>query len=485
MDKRRHRGPHRPSVRPVSEVWALPGYDVQAVLGYGGCGEVWRAVELASGEPVALKRLRADADPAAVAALRREATVQARLDTPYVVRLRAVLGEDASTVLVLDLAQGGSLAALLGWRGRLDPSEIVTLAAPLAQALAAVHAEGLVHGDLTPSSVLFTAAGMPLLADLGLARLRSDTGEARRTARYVDPVVAAGGLPTAASDVWAVGALCHHALAGTPPYGGERGPDVLRAAPRSLVAAIASALQADPAARPSASELATALRRAHAAAPLRLAPAEVAPGLAGAADLIHAGAEAAPSACARWMRRTQPRLVAAVLAAGLVTPAALGGWFWGRGAAPDDASLAAPAMAAAPAADPSPPLRMASSGWRRELEHLDRLRADALEAADPDWLREVYAEQSTPLATDVRLVEGLRDRGRRAVGVRHVLLSVTVRSVSAGSVRLEVEDRLSSYDVIDSAGKVVEHVEGRPAARWHVELTRAGTRWRIRQINRF
>ncbi|TAL15904.1 MAG: serine/threonine protein kinase, partial [Frankiales bacterium] len=191
----------------VSEVWSLPGFDVQCLLGFGATGEVWRAVELATGETVALKRLRegADAD-----ALRREAALLAGLDTPYVVRLRAVVG----SVLVLDHAAGGSLAALLARRGALDPGEVVTIAAPLAQALAAAHARGLVHGDLTPANVLFTADGMPLLSDLGLARLAGQRlATVDGTAEYVDPAVAAGGEPDAAADVWALAAVCHHLLA--------------------------------------------------------------------------------------------------------------------------------------------------------------------------------------------------------------------------------------------------------------------------------
>ncbi|MCW2723926.1 MAG: Serine/threonine protein kinase, partial [Frankiales bacterium] len=250
----------------MTEVWTLPGYDVQALLGFGATGEVWRARELATGDTVALKRLRAGADPAALTALRREAALLGTLATPYVVRLRAVLGEDADTVLVLDLAAGGSLAALLGSRGRLDPGEVVTVAAPLAQALAAAHASGLVHGDVSPSNVLFTADGMPLLSDLGLARPVADpVGAVEGTAEYVDPAVAAGGRPDAASDVWALAAVCHHMLSGTPPHDGTSAEDVLQAArqgaraplgllaptaPRALVAAVEQALRTDPAERP-------------------------------------------------------------------------------------------------------------------------------------------------------------------------------------------------------------------------------------------
>ena len=231
VDRGLHRVRGTVTVAGVTEVWALPGYEVQALIGYGATGEVWRARELATGDDVALKRLGTGADPAAIESLRREASVLRTLDTPYVVRLRAVLGEGADTVLVLDLATGGSLAALLARRGSLDPGEVVTIAAPLAQALAAAHASGLVHGDITPSNVLFTAEGMPLLADLGLARLAgAPLGTVDGTAEYVDPAVAAGGEPDEASDVWALAAVCHHLLSGTPPHDGDAVEDVLDAA---------------------------------------------------------------------------------------------------------------------------------------------------------------------------------------------------------------------------------------------------------------
>lgn len=89
--------------------WALPGFEVEELLGFGATGEVWRARERATGEAVALKRLRAGADAAALGALHREAALLRSLDTPYVVRQRAVIDD----VLVLDHAAGGSLAALL------------------------------------------------------------------------------------------------------------------------------------------------------------------------------------------------------------------------------------------------------------------------------------------------------------------------------------------------------------------------------------
>ena len=102
----------------------VPGYDVVELLGFGSGGEVWLAREQATGSPVALKRLHADADLSARDRLRREAAVLAGIDHPHVVRLRSVVGAGSSLVLVLDLATGGSLARLLATRGRLTAGAV-------------------------------------------------------------------------------------------------------------------------------------------------------------------------------------------------------------------------------------------------------------------------------------------------------------------------------------------------------------------------
>ncbi len=214
----------------------LPGYDVEELVGFGGSGEVWRAREVASGEVVALKRLRAglSADAAAREVseqrLSREAALLATIRHDHIVALRSVVPTDDGLVLVLDYAEGGSLAALLAARGRLSAGEVVTIGAPLAQALGDVHARGLVHGDVTPANVLFDGSGKPLLADLGVASLAGDrAGPAGRHARIRRPgarfgfrlsmrdvVSVAGAGP--ASDVHGLAAVCFSALAGVPPY---------------------------------------------------------------------------------------------------------------------------------------------------------------------------------------------------------------------------------------------------------------------------
>ncbi|MDP9437093.1 MAG: protein kinase, partial [Actinomycetota bacterium] len=112
----------------------LPGLEVLDRLG-SGAGEVWRARDRGTGELVVVRRV----EPAVLedGRLGGEADVLRELDTPHLVRVRAVLADEGATWLVLDHAPGGSLAALLRRRGRLDAGEVVTVGVPLAEALAA------------------------------------------------------------------------------------------------------------------------------------------------------------------------------------------------------------------------------------------------------------------------------------------------------------------------------------------------------------
>lgn len=479
----------------ASDTWSLPGYDLCDLLGFGGTGEVWRAVELATGDAVALKRLRPGTGPAAVEALRREAAVLRALESPHVVRLREVADTAAGPVLVLDLAEGGSLAALLTRRGTLDPAEVVTVAAPLAQALAAVHDRGLVHGDVTPANVLFTGDGRPLLADLGVARL---TGRLEATAEYLDPVVARGGDLSPAADVWALGAVCHAMLAGAPPHEGAAVDDVLAAArsggraplgllapaaPRLLVEAVEAALHADPARRPDAAELASRLRRAHGVAPVRLAGprASVAgPAIRPTHAVPRHAAQRAPSSGHRLPRHVVVGVVAVVLLAG----AAGTGWALGAGGQADRAAVlpATPTPVGSRDGTPPPPSagpRGSPDDWPAVLGALDAERSAALAAADPTRLEAVYAPGSPALAADAAAVRRLLDAGQRAAVVRHTVRSVGELARSDTSARLHVVDVLAPYEVLAADGSVVRREPGRGERSFTVELARTAAGWRL------
>ncbi|HZV24936.1 MAG TPA: serine/threonine-protein kinase, partial [Acidothermaceae bacterium] len=247
--------------------FTLAGYDVEELAGFGGSGEVWRARDSSTGEVVALKRLRGDTSTAlSTEQLQREAALLATVRHDHIVALRSVVSTIEGLVLVLDYAEGGSLAAVLGARGRLSAGEVVTIGAPLAQALSDIHARGLTHGDVTPGNIVFDGSGKPLLADLGVASLFGDRARpAGRTTGYADPAMATAEGPSPASDVHGLAAVCFHALAGVAPYSSVE-PMVAQSlaplvpdAPAALVAAIEAGLDPSPDARPDGAAFGRAL----------------------------------------------------------------------------------------------------------------------------------------------------------------------------------------------------------------------------------
>ncbi|HET9945005.1 MAG TPA: serine/threonine-protein kinase, partial [Actinomycetes bacterium] len=273
----------------------VAGYDVTGRLGAGSGGEVWLGRDRATGEQVALKRVRPGAGLAARDRLRREAAALAGLTHPHVLRLRSVAGcLDApdDLVLVLDAALGGSLARLVSRHGPRPPGQVVTVLVAVADALTAVRDAGLAHGDVTPSNVLVTADGRPVLGDLGSARLGDASArlggagrgaDAGGTPGFADPA----GVGGPAADVHGLAATCVFLLTGRPAYdrAGARVPldhdAAADPAVRRLMAVLDTALHADPAARPPASALARAGFDAARPEPLPVDLLDAAPGSAG------------------------------------------------------------------------------------------------------------------------------------------------------------------------------------------------------------
>lgn len=514
--------------------WHVPGYAPVRLLGFGATGEVWLAREEESGEPVALKRLATAVDVGAAAAdrlaardrLRREAAVLAGLEHPHVVRLRRVVGAGEDLVLVLDLAAGASLAALLGRRVRLSPGEVVTIAVPLAEALAVAHARGLVHGDVTPANVLFTADGRPQLGDLGVARLVGAAEACEQgTPGFADP--ARDGGP--AGDVHGLAATCLAALAGTAPYDaeGRRRPEVTVAGPLGTV--LETALHHDPARRPSAAEFAVAVYDAVPAEPVRLLPTPLDAAGELASPVTHrmvsgrAGDAGAPRPVRgreprdrsrrRRVRRRRSRRewptwragLAGACAMGAVAMAAITGIAWadadrdqvparvaapaaersGRdGPAPAASPRAGTGPKASPPAPPAPP-RPDRSGWASVLAELDARRARAFASGSGDELAGVYVTGSPALRRDQRRLAQLTGAGVRARGLRLIPTRVELARRGTGRVVLHVTDRLAPYELVGADGRVLDQRPGRSEEAWRITLARTPGGWRLVDVARW
>ncbi len=415
----------------MTERWQVPGYDVLELVGFGRTGELWRGRQRSSGQLVALRRL-VDPDPSVLAAVRRQATVVRSLPSAHLVRLRAVVGD----VLVLDHADGGSLAAVLSRRGQLEPGEVVTTVAPLAQALAEAHAHGLVHGHLGLGSVLLTADGRPLLDDLGCAALR-DLDDA------LDP---SGGLGCSV-DVWALGALAHQLLTGEPyAPGAVLGSTV----PTPLARTVAAAVAFDATSRPDAATFASSLLAACPALPVR-------------------GVPAAPPAGAIPLARRHPhrrRLLGTVAGLAVAFGVVVAGWLWGRGSVEHPARVQA----------------VTGPDWAALLDQLDATRGRAFADGDVRPLQVVYPPGSPMLVADAALLGQLSLVGRRAVGLRHRIGAVRPVELTAGSVRLRVSEGLTGYAITDLAGHTIERRPAAGLASRDLLLRRGPAGWQVESV---
>ncbi|WP_345072537.1 serine/threonine-protein kinase [Phytohabitans flavus] len=209
----------------------------------GAIGAVWRAEDLATGDVVAVKILHTTAaeQPDLVDAFLAEAEILAELDHPSVIRSRNFVPQDTQHALVMDLVDGEDLRRRVRRDGPLAPAAAVDIVAQVAGALAYLHRQGVVHGDVKPANLLFSAGeGLVRLADFGTARriaaavavddpagAEGEAAVVQATPEYVAPEVVAGELPTPAADVYALGIVLFELLCGRSPYRGGSLFDVL------------------------------------------------------------------------------------------------------------------------------------------------------------------------------------------------------------------------------------------------------------------
>jgi serine/threonine protein kinase len=152
----------------TGETPTVPGLVLDRRLAVGAFGDVWHALDPDSDAAVAVRV----GLPASGRGAAREAALLRRIEHENVVRLRSFVDlPDGRRAVVLDLAPGGSLAALVRRRGPLPAGEADAVGVTIAQALAHIHADGFVHGRLSADRVLFAEDGRPVLAGVGIPAL--------------------------------------------------------------------------------------------------------------------------------------------------------------------------------------------------------------------------------------------------------------------------------------------------------------------------
>jgi dienelactone hydrolase len=315
----------------------LGHYRILELLGAGGMGAVYRAEDTSLGREVALKVLPDDVaqDPERLSRFRREARAVAALNHPNIVTVHSVEEAESIHFLTLELVQGETLDRRIP-QGGMGLADFFAVAEPLADALAAAHARGIVHRDVKTANVMVTAEGRTKVLDFGLAKFEGagadvDATQPTQTATrlgailgtpaYMSPEQARGLPADARSDIFSTGVVLYEMLTGERPFRRADGPSTIHAilhetlpdvsgvrkqVPRDLAAVVARCLEKDPAKR---FENAQTLREALAATRAR-----------------HLGSRPGVSAIPRWSVIV---LALAVVAAGVA--AAL--WWAGGGSA--------------------------------------------------------------------------------------------------------------------------------------------------------
>jgi eukaryotic-like serine/threonine-protein kinase len=205
---------------PYAPRTTLGEYRLVAPLGSGGMGDVYRAEHLRLGRPVALKVLRGSE---LAARFLNEARIQAGLVHPHVATLYDYFEADGRACIAMELVEGQTLAEVLRQRGRLPFPEAVRLLRPVAEAVAFLHARGVIHRDLKTHNVKVTPEGRVKLLDFGIAKDLgrpglTQAGAVPGTPAYLSPEQVRGLPPDARSDVWALGVLLYELVTGALPF---------------------------------------------------------------------------------------------------------------------------------------------------------------------------------------------------------------------------------------------------------------------------
>jgi serine/threonine-protein kinase len=252
-------------------------YRVDAVVGRGGMGAVFRARDLRLDRDVAVKIVRADlvADPEARTRFRREAQIVARLQHPAIVTVFDYGNlPDGAAFLVMEYVRGEDLRHLLRREKTLSPSRAVELMTGVALGVEAAHQAGVLHRDLKPENVLLPLSGSgPKVLDFGVAKLTESAGDAGATLTqgativgtpaYMAPEQLRGDKVDGRADVYSLGVMTFEVLTGSMPFGmgsfidigikqaaGASAIDTSRL-PASLVPVLLRALAYDRDARPA------------------------------------------------------------------------------------------------------------------------------------------------------------------------------------------------------------------------------------------
>ncbi len=431
----------------------LGGLRLGAPLGSGSGGVAWAATT-SEGEQVAV-RVLPDVEPARARARQRRLDALRAVTHPGLARVLQMPDESDERLLVTEMIVGPTLATVRTGRLGVTGPEAVTLVRDLADAVAAMHDAGGVHGDISPSNVLMRAqpddVARPVLIDVA-----GDLGAEAGTPGFIAPEVRAGRAAGTAADVWAIATL---------------GVWAAQVVDRdALTAMMRPALSDDPARRPTAAELA-ASRGARPDTPVRVPPPSV---LAGATLREQAQRQAT---VVRPVRRRRPRhrrrsagraAAVACLALLALGGGILGGWRW------LDAQGGA-------AAGPVPSRTTDDELIDRVIDLVDR-RDEAIVAGDAEALGALTVPGSPAQQDDLALLDDLESDGATVSGLSTAVTEPVVVEPAAledGTRTATVQATLTQSGYERTRGSTTVHVEAAAPRCVRLELRLDEGQWLV------
>ncbi len=197
-----------------------------ALIGEGGMGTVYQAVDLRTGQPVAVKHLKPEIvanDPQQVERFAREGEALRQLDHPNIVKVLATAEENGQHYIIMEYVEGGSLLALMNRQRQLPLEQVINIGLELADALTRAHHLHIIHRDIKPANVLLAEDGTPRLTDFGIARIGDQSritqaGTLTGTYAYLSPEAVNGLVVDGRADIWSFGVLLYEMLTGEHPF---------------------------------------------------------------------------------------------------------------------------------------------------------------------------------------------------------------------------------------------------------------------------
>jgi len=222
--------------RPVASAGEIIGgrFQVQALLGEGGMGQVFSAFDRVLEEPVALKFIhpRLAGDQNMMERFKAEVKLARSITHPNVCRIHELMQMEGRTFISMELVEGQPLEEVIRQEAPFSEDRVKEILHQVADALSAAHRRGVVHQDLKPANILIERkSGRAVITDFGIARLAGQAsngdGMVVGTPQYMSPEQAQGLAAGPASDIYALGAIVFEMLAGRPPFEGVNGREVM------------------------------------------------------------------------------------------------------------------------------------------------------------------------------------------------------------------------------------------------------------------